>query len=163
MANLYLMVGIPGSGKTTWVQNHLDKFDKHISRDDIRFSMLKEGEDYFSREKEVFKEYCSQINRWLSNGFNVFADATHINKASRAKIIKEIKGYHELNCIVVENSLFVTVRQNEQRTGLKYVPKSVIYRMSEQFEFPSYEEGFKNIFRVSQDRLERIVYRKEDL
>ena len=48
---LYLMCGPAGSGKTTWIREHATPgVSAHISRDRIRFSMVKEDEYYFSRE-----------------------------------------------------------------------------------------------------------------
>ena len=49
------MVGCPGSGKSTWAKKHLpDTY--YVSRDEVRFSLLQDGEDYFSHEKEVFNK-----------------------------------------------------------------------------------------------------------
>lgn len=56
MANLYILSGCPGSGKSTWAKSHINPyFDKYVSRDDIRFSLVKENEEYFSKEKEVYR------------------------------------------------------------------------------------------------------------
>lgn len=152
MADLYMLCGIPGSGKSTWVKKHLDKFDKYVSRDEIRFSMVAEDEEYFSKETEVFKEYCSQITENLNKGYNVFADATHINKGSRKKLLDNISGFDNVFCIVIQNPLEITLKRNENRIGTRgYVPKSVIRRMHYQFEFPTHKEGFKTIYRVISD------------
>ena len=152
MADLYMLCGIPGSGKSTWVKKYLDKFDKHISRDEIRFSMVAEDEEYFSKETEVFKEYCSQITENLNKGYNVFADATHINKGSRKKLLDNISGFDNVFCIVIQNPLETTLKRNENRSGTRgYVPKSVIRRMHYQFEFPTHKEGFKIIYRIVSD------------
>ena len=51
MSKLYLMAEAPGSGKTYWATHHLTENDKYISRDEIRFSMLEDKDDYFAREK----------------------------------------------------------------------------------------------------------------
>ena len=40
MANIIMMCGIPGSGKSTYVEEHRGEHDLHVSRDLIRFSML---------------------------------------------------------------------------------------------------------------------------
>ena len=50
------MMGIPGSGKSTFVRKRRDIFDNPIviSRDKIRFSLLEEGDEYFSKE-EILK------------------------------------------------------------------------------------------------------------
>ena len=50
---LWLMCGAPGSGKSWFAKNILKTDDtwQYISRDEIRFSLIKEGEDYFGKEK----------------------------------------------------------------------------------------------------------------
>ena len=84
-SKLYLMMGIPGSGKSTYLKTRFIERLRVISRDEIRFSMVKEDEEYFSKEKEVYAEFISQIKEALKFEAEVFADATHLNETSRAK------------------------------------------------------------------------------
>ena len=59
---LYLMMGCPGSGKSTYLKTRFSQRPLAvISRDEIRFSMVKENEEYFSRENEVYAEFIRQI------------------------------------------------------------------------------------------------------
>ena len=46
MAKLYVIMGAPGSGKSTFIKNTLSKYAFVISRDTIRFGMVKEHEPY---------------------------------------------------------------------------------------------------------------------
>ena len=47
----YIMCGIPGSGKSTFAKKITEIYEKHnisietVSRDEIRFSLIKPGED----------------------------------------------------------------------------------------------------------------------
>ena len=56
MATLYILCGPSGCGKTTWAEQFMsdDEDVRYVSRDEIRFSLLKEGEDYFAHEREIF-------------------------------------------------------------------------------------------------------------
>ena len=60
MANLFIMMGAPGAGKSTFIKNLKGESGIPISRDQIRFSMVKEDEPYFSKEKEVYKEFSTR-------------------------------------------------------------------------------------------------------
>ena len=60
MKTLYMMIGIPGSGKSTWLKTYADN-GVIISRDEVRFSMVREDEPYFSREKEVFESFIEDM------------------------------------------------------------------------------------------------------
>jgi predicted kinase len=146
---LYVMMGVSGAGKSSFANNHINKdTDVIVSRDAIRFSMIKENEEYFSKEKKVFKEYIHQINKNLANGFNVYADATHITKASRNKLLKNItEKPSETILIWIDTPLSECISQNELRAGTRsYVSESVIYSMNKKLEFPSVEEGFDKIY-----------------
>ena len=71
MNNLYLMVGAPGSGKSTYANNFINTYGKPIkvvSRDAIRFSLLNDGAPYFSKEKDVFSKFTKEINEGVEKG-----------------------------------------------------------------------------------------------
>ena len=150
---LWLMSGVPGSGKSTWIQEHLSYFAedmKVISRDAIRFSMVSEKENYFSKETEVFKEFVAQAVDSLSKNIDTLLDATHINEGSRSKILRAL-GENlkdvEVNIIVINADLDTALGQNELRKGNRtYVPRGAIRRMFLQKTLPTIEEGFDNIY-----------------
>ena len=119
---LYLMVGCPGSGKSTYAKRYLTNA-VYISRDDIRFSLVKENEEYFSKEKEVFKVFVNKINNKLRDGCDVVADATHLNPSSRFKLLANLdlnKNKTEVIAIFIQTPLDVCLRQNENRKYNKY-------------------------------------------
>ena len=149
-SKLYLLMGTPGSGKSTYLKERFSQPPMVVSRDAIRFSMVKENEEYFSKEKEVFTEYIEQIRTAIEFNAEVFADATHLNEISRAKVLRalgsDLKDV-EVNVIWVRVPVEVAIAQNELRMGTRaYVPKSVIRRMHSQATMPSKEEGFEHIY-----------------
>ena len=155
MADLYLMCGAPGSGKSTLLKNHLKIDNKNIviSRDKIRFNLVKPSEPYFSKEKEVYKEFWKEINYYLSLGYNVFADQTSLTPKSRKYLIDHLTGYKTLNAIWIDTPLETALERNEMRKGLAHVPKGVIRRMYYSFIEPSLEEGFDRIFRYKDNKM----------
>ena len=140
---LYIMCGCPGAGKSTYAKKSFPN-TKYISRDEIRFNLVKENEPYFSREKEVFKTFVREINKALREQVDVIADATHLNKVSRFKLISNLninKEKTEIIFIVMRTPLDVCIERNENRKGTRsYVPPEVIKSMFHSFKKPSLEE-----------------------
>lgn len=164
MNTLHILMGTPGSGKSTWIQNHLDEHTVWISRDDVRFSMVAEDEEYFSKEKQVFKEFIRRIDNALENGYDVFADATHLNKASRNKLLRAVNHKLALNVDVIwiKTPLSECIYRNDNRKGTRsFVPKSVIRRMFYQIEKPEFEEGFDTIYIVEDNQPIQILKNME--
>lgn len=161
MGKLFILMGAPGSGKSTWVKNHMTLNDSYISRDDVRFSMVPEGDEYFSKEKEVFKEFIRRIDEDLKF-HNVFADATHLTAASRNKLLRAISTEPDaVEVIWIKTPLDVALDQNENRKETRsYVPRSVIRRMHCQIEKPEFEEGIDKIYIVEPNKDIQIIERK---
>lgn len=152
MSTLYIMCGCPGSGKTTIAKQYYNKHSlttKYVSRDDIRFSLVKEGEPYFSKEIDVYREYIRQIKEGLDNSYDVIADATHLNHGSRSKLLlalgKSLKGV-KIVAVVVYRPTPVAIEQNKLREGTRsFVPEDALISMAKAFEEPFDEEGFDKI------------------
>lgn len=82
----YLMVGLPGSGKSTWIKNNLPKNIVVISRDIIRFNLgFTKGVDQkavLSKDKEdTVTEYeMGMIHNYLTNGNDIAIDDINTGK-----------------------------------------------------------------------------------
>ena len=114
--NLFVLVGVSGSGKSTLakkIAKELGASAKIISRDEIRFSMVAEDEEYFSKENEVFKEFIRQIKESLNTNQNTIVDATHLNCGSRTKLLRAIGADLEgaaVYAVVVLNDLAIILK-----------------------------------------------------
>lgn len=120
----------------------MEENDIYISRDEIRFSLLADGEDYFAHENLVLETFIQTIDEALRSGAErVFADATHLNSKSRGKIIEYVgEQAKEVNVIWMKTPLMECYRRNAKREGLSKVPKKVIKSMYDRLEVPTYEE-----------------------
>ena len=90
---VWLLSGIPGSGKTSWAKKQIKKHGGvHCSRDEIRFSLLKDDEDYFAHEDEVVALWLEKITNAINNPKveDIYIDATHLTEKSRAKVLNEL-------------------------------------------------------------------------
>lgn len=159
---VYLMIGPAGSGKSTWIRNNATPgVSAHISRDRIRFNMVKEDEYYFAREDEVYMEFIRQIMKAITCEWveEVYIDATNLTKKSREKLVREINNVcrpFELIAVIVKPELEKCIEQNAQRSGREFVPETVIRNMYKSFQHPleddlTYEMIIKN---------NRVVYGK---
>lgn len=147
--HLFLMCGVAGAGKSNYLSKK--KNAKIISRDEIRFSLVKDHEEYFSKEEQVFSMFIKNIQEAISeeNGpKNIYCDATHLTKKSRDKVLNalDLTNVEEITVLVVRPSLSEALRRNALRTGRRYVPPYVIRRMWNSFERP--EEDEDRIFDV---------------
>ena len=150
MAILTLIGGTPGSGKSTWLKNNIkDENAVIISRDEIRFSIVKPDEDYFSHEDEVCQIFWTRINKALAANKNVFVDQTSITPKARKWLLQHVTGYDTVEFIWLDVDLKTCLERNENRKGTRaYVPRGVIRRMYAQFVPPSFDEGFDKIHHI---------------
>lgn len=146
---LFVMCGCPGSGKTTYAKQYLlEKSNTiYVSRDEIRFSLVDEKDKYFAKEKMVYKTFLKRINEGLKNGYNVIADATHLNHFSRLKLFNQL-AYNPLDVetviVFLDTPLEVCKERNEKRAGTRaYVPFSALYDMYNNIERPYFDEYYK--------------------
>lgn len=127
----YIMSGIPGCGKSTWARKFTAEHDNvvQVSRDEIRFSFLADGEDYFAHEDEVVATFYAEINEALAAGHDVIADATHISDKALCATLNAIKIDCKKTLISLDTSLDTCILRNLSREGRECVPTQVIVNM----------------------------------
>jgi predicted kinase len=140
---LWLTSGVPASGKTTWVKQNLPNIP-YVSRDEVRFSIIKDNEDYFAHEDEVFEVFVRKIQNSLDTSNECIADATHLSEKSRNKLLNKLS-LEDTDIIILnfEVPIETLIKRNSQRSGRSYVPKSVIRRMFYQFQPATQNEKYK--------------------
>lgn len=152
---VFLLSGPPASGKSTWVRSRLTKGSEWISRDNVRFSIVKEDEEYFSHEDEVFDTFIAYINQSLKNPniHTIYIDATHLNKRARHKVLSRIRkrNISELNCVCFCVPPSVCQERNALREGRARVPAAAIENMFKSYTYPEIDEGFAHVYEVDAD------------
>ena len=107
MNYLIMFCGVPGSGKSTEARRMAGSLAargitiEYISRDELRFSMISDESEYFSKEKEVFNKFVEKMNNSLNKNDCTIIDATHISKASRAKILRQVENPNNVRLLVL--------------------------------------------------------------
>lgn len=151
MKNLYMMCGIPGSGKSTYVATNFPDATV-ISRHAIRFALLKEGDDYFAYEDAVLQIFYTEIQNAIDSDKenDIIIDATHLTPKARATCLKELKNLDKVNLVAlsIEVPLAIALYRNNKRTGRARVPDTVIRNMYKSYKVPTVEEGFNEVRRI---------------
>ena len=149
MATFYLLVGIPGSGKSTYAKELSKKTNGHIiSSDDIRTELF--GSRHITKnDKKVFKLMRKRIVDSLQNGIDVICDATNVTPGRRASFLGDIC---KINCkkvaIVVNRDVKTCITQNQLRSSECQAPPVAIYTSAKRFVYPTLDEGFDEIMEV---------------
>ena len=144
MSTLYITVGLPGSGKSTYVKNFIkDKEIEYLSSDSLRAVYGKSEEDQ-TVTPLVFGHIKRKVDEFLKDGKNVLVDATSVNRKERSDYINTAKKYGaKVVAIVFKMDRQGLIDRNKKRgeQGGRVVPDWVIDKMLAKFEEPSYSEG----------------------
>ena len=141
MNTFYMMVGLPGSGKTT-VSKKLSKEYNAIviSTDDLREELLGDVQDQSSNGL-IFQEAIHRIIENLKDK-NVIFDATNINYKKRMSILQQLKNVRKIAVLVLA-PIDECLERNNNRD--RKVSTDVLDRMAQNFYVPQLYEGFNDI------------------
>ena len=156
MPKCYQLVGVPGSGKSTWFRNqewtegcYYISTDKHVEA-----YALAHGKTY----SEVFADYMptavenmvEEVERARAGGINIIWDQTSTTVKSRLKKFRMLPDYEHIAVVFETPSRIELKRRLDSRPG-KEIPEAVIEGMLASFEMPTEEEGFKEIWYATAD------------
>jgi bifunctional polynucleotide phosphatase/kinase len=125
---IIIMVGYPGSGKSTVAENICKRDDYiHIAGDIYKTP---------SKMRKAALEYILQSK-------SIVFDATHSSIKKRKEFIDFGKKYnYEVKCIHVATPLDISYKRNKTRCNEQQVPKIAYSVYKKYYEEPTEEEGF---------------------
>ena len=138
------MVGLPGSGKTTYAKDFIkDQQVEYLSSDSLRAVFGKDESDQ-SCTSRVFSHIKTKVDEYLRDNKNVLVDATSVNRKERSDYINTAKKYgSKVVAVVFKMDRNGLIARNIQRgkEGGREVPTFVIDKMLAKYEEPSFAEG----------------------
>lgn len=155
--SLILLVGIPGSGKTTYAENYIQKHANtvHLSSDKIR-AELWGNESIQGDNNQVFSLMQSRAIEALNNGQSVVYDATNITRKDRSYIIALCPKFAKIECHIIWAPIEICIERDAVRK--RTVGKMVIDQMLKRFHAPYYDEGIDEIKIIFPDEFDANKY-----
>ena len=147
---LVMLVGIPCSGKSTYVNKLRDyeywkdavvlSTDNYIEEQAKRLGMT---------YNEVFQDCIDEATRQLEMSFvrakedgkRIIWDQTNLSIKTRKKKLTKVPSIYKRTVVWFQVDLEEALKRNGTREG-KFIPESILKRMYHQFEVPTLEEGF---------------------
>lgn len=151
---VHVIVGLPGSGKSTWIkENVFDPKVRILSTDNIIQDYadthgMTYNECFEDQIGEATKTFFNSINEAVKDGVSFIVDRTNLNKKSRKRILDMIPDDYIKVCVYVtcENDICHEYRL-QNRPG-KTIPSRIVESMKKSFEMPTADEGFKSIVHI---------------
>ena len=139
-----MMVGLPGSGKSTKAQELAQEYNATIFSSDSLREELFGDVNHQTDNTKLFEELHKRIKDCLKSGNNAIYDATNINYKRRMAFIKELSNIpcHKL-CYLIATPYEECLKRNANRE--RKVPDHVIERMYRNFHIPYDYEGWDNV------------------
>ena len=153
---LYVLIGLPASGKTTFAKNEFasDKVEI-LSSDEIRKELFND-ETHQANNDIVFSTLYERAKNFLSAGVSVVIDATSINRFERKRVLSHFVDYDiERIAIYFNTPVKVCIERDFLRS--RTVGRDVIYKYKRKFEFPKREEGFDKVMVVKNKSKSKII------
>ena len=152
---LYMLVGVPAAGKSTWVEKFL-AFNPNVVYVSSDHYVEKFAEKMGKTYSEVFAEVAPRATRLMMRavekasreGKDVVWDQTNTSAKARARKLRVLDHYRAIAVVFPTPPKDVLDSRLANRPG-KVIPGHVMRRMISSFEYPAKEEGFDEIWDIN--------------
>ena len=152
---LYMLIGVPGSGKSTWLATQPFDWNKTVvlSTDNyIERVAESQGKTY----SDTFKSAIGAANQHLANaladaiavGHDIVWDQTNTSAKARAAKLKLVPAHYKKIAVVFGTP---DEKEHQRRLGSrpgKFIPPDVVASMIKNLQMPTKGEGFSEIWNV---------------
>ena len=151
MPILYVLVGVPGSGKSTWIGHQTFNWDNTVIVSTDRFVeqyAMSVGKTY----SEVFEDYmptavglmAESAQLAFAEGKDIVWDQTSTTIKTRARKLRMAPATY-IKIAVVFNTPSPAIHARMLDRPGKVIPTEIMKDMISQFEMPTVEEGFDKV------------------
>ena len=144
MPTLYMMVGIPGAGKTTYAKNELSHA-VYIGADALR-------EQFYGKEmtlrgyRSIHRIMLKSAREYLRQGHDVVIDCTNISVNTRKQYQSILTRRDKIIAVYVNVPVWQALLNNRKRK--RHVPMLGILFMHLRLKKPHKAEGFSEIIQL---------------
>lgn len=132
-------IGVPGVGKSTYVNKHFKNFTI-ISSDEIRkelYGSLKDAHKDPDNNRRAFDIFYARMDEAVRNNVDIVLDATNLTLKYRMSLYQRVKKPHvTVEAHVFVNSLSNLFERNVTRPCDDQVPKSIVTSMYKSMQPP---------------------------
>ncbi len=149
--NVYVMIGLPGAGKDTWIKNNLPGCECIACRDDIRVELgLCGADEKFAgtpeQENLVTGIFNAKLRQYAEKGKDIVINNTNLKRKYRTQY-KSLLRHFPINWIYVVVKAPSIEDNIARRQG--QIPPEIIMRMQEGYQPPTPDE-YDEIIEVNQ-------------
>lgn len=154
MPKCYQLVGVPGSGKSTWIKNQDWSSDCVVVSTDefVEAHAQAVGKTY----SEVFDDYMPTAVKLMADkvvesreaGKDIIWDQTSTGLKARARKFNMLPDYEHIAVVFKTPEPEELSRRLASRPG-KDIPEHVMRSMIDNFEMPTLDEGFVQVWFAS--------------
>ena len=150
--NVYVMVGLPGAGKDTWIMNNLPRTVKTVCRDDIRaeIGLCNVGEKIVAspmQENFVTTLFNTKLKEYARAGEDIAINNTNLKRRFRNEYKRALADFDVKWIYVIVEAPNLDVNK-ERRAG--QIPPEAFDRMVKNFEAPTPDEYDEIIYAKQQ-------------
>lgn len=146
MSKIIILIGLPGSGKSTYAKWLLKKNKKmkYVSSDKMREELYGDASIQGDPSK-IFRLMHKLVKEYLTSGFDVIYDATNVTRKNRKSIIDEVKDIQDLG--IEGHVVWAPFRECISRDYARErtVGSSIVRKFLLRWESPYFDEGFTKI------------------
>lgn len=139
MTKLFVLIGLPGAGKSTFAQivRERNKKIKYVSSDEIR----KEFSEFKDNHSKIFYIMNKRTIDMLRENNNVIYDSTNLERRYRIDLFNQIRMLSLENvkgeAVFIHNGLNQAIEQSNKRKNRDDVNEKLIRNMYKTMQLPS--------------------------